>query len=434
MGLSPPPKARQVRATRLAWLGSPSSPVAIRLPVDLSSFLVGAACAAACAAYAAALLRARRPSVAPSAPPTADGAHSAAARPEDRTQPFATAVANDVATLASGIEGRMHALVEAAASRAGVPRAAEDLQMAVRRLRALHTRLAALGGKPAIAATSGATDVRRLVARLSAELHSMHVGLELHWDPPEHLPLLHAPHDIVFNALVAACRALLHAEHGASCLTIAAEACYADSKPQLELDCALEWNSDGGGGSSDLLTDPRCALDREAAVALAAACGGTMSFQQLRGRSARAVARWPGLNEAAAEPAAPPQPAASRPREHRYGGALVLETDPAIRAMLASELKATGRAVFVCADATAAAAFLRATPDRFELLLVDRNERLADRELATTLHAIAPELDVFALDEPDIATNASWPRLRHLRKPFGVHELRRALASLVTAS
>lgn len=406
-------------------------PVSLRLPVDLLSFLVGAAFAGACVA---ALLRVRRPSAAPAQPATAaPAAPTAPATPVERTQPFAAAVADDVATLASGIEGRAHALVEAAASRAGVPRAAEDLQAAVRRLRALHARLAALGGKAGAGAATGATDVRKLVARLSTELQSTHVGLEFRWDPPEHLPQLQAPHDAVFDALVTACRALLRAEHGASRLTLAAEACYADARPQLQLECTLDWNRDGGGGSGDLLADPRCAFDRDAAAALAAACGGQLTFQQLRGRSARAVARWPALAEAAAERAAPAQPAVGQPREHRYGGALVLETDPAVRAMLAAELKATGRAVFVCADATAAAAFLRATPDRFELLLVDRNDRLADRDLAATVRAVAPGLEVFALDEPDVATDASWPRLRRLRKPFGVHELRRALASLVTA-
>ena len=398
--------------------------------MDLLSFLVGAALAAASAAV---LLRVRRPSAAPPLP--ADVTPPAApVAPPDRTQPFAGAVADDVATLASGIEGRAHALVEAAASRVGVPRAAEDLQAAVRRLRALHARLAALGGRPTPGATTGVTDVRLLGARLSVELQSTHVGLEFRWDPPEHLPNLQAPHEAVFDALVSACRALLHAEHGASRLTLAAEACYADAKPQLQLECTLEWNRDGGGGSGDLLADPRCALDREAAVALAAACGGSLSFQQLRGRSARAVARWPALAVVAApDRAAPAQATAGQPREHRYGGALVLETDPAVRAMLATELKATGRAVFVCADATAAAAFLRATPDRFELLIVDRNDRLADRELAATVRAVAPGLELFALDAPDLATDTSWPRLRRLRKPFGVHELRRALASLVTA-
>jgi DNA-binding response OmpR family regulator len=96
--------------------------------------------------------------------------------------------------------------------------------------------------------------------------------------------------------------------------------------------------------------------------------------------------------------------------------------------MLAAELKASGRAVFVCADATAAGAFLRATPDRFELLIVDRNDRLHDRDLAQAVRTLAPSLDVLALDEPDRAVDAAWPRLRRITKPFGVHELRRALA------
>jgi hypothetical protein len=101
--------------------------------------------------------------------------------------------------------------------------------------------------------------------------------------------------------------------------------------------------------------------------------------------------------------------------------------------MLAAELKATGRAVFVCADAAAASTFLRATPDRFEVLIVDRDERLADRDLAAAVRAVAPALDLLSLDDPDAAIDAQWPQLRRVRKPFGVHELRRVLASLLAA-
>ncbi len=409
----------------------------IRLVDPLSSFLAGAALAAGVAVVIAA--RARRASRAPAAAspatatmaaaPTVAGttAREPAANTHHALAPFAAAVADDVATFASGIEGRAHALVEAAASRVDVPRAAEDLLAAARRLRTLHARLAALAGKTPAASPTAITDVEDLVARVSAELQTAHVGLEVRWDPPDHLPRLRAPFELAFDALATACRALLHAEHGASRLTIAAEACYAGETPQLQLECTIEWTRDGGGTSADLLVDPRFALDREAAERLAHAAAGALAFHQLRGRSARVVVRWPTVAEAPDEAAAHAAPAHA-PREHRYGGALLLESDPAVRAMLAAELKASGRAVFVCADATAAGAFLRATPDRFELLIVDRNDRLHDRDLAQAVRTLAPSLDVLALDEPDRAVDAAWPRLRRITKPFGVHELRRALA------
>lgn len=389
---------------------------------------------------AVASLRRRRPSArAVAAPAAATAAAPPAAAPgrRDRARQLAQAAAAEVATLASGIEGGAHALIEAAADRSDVPRAAEGLLVAVRRLRSLHARLVAIGGQSVHADAVGTTDVPRLIARLTNELQRTHVGLELHWQPPDHLPEIAAPHDATFDALASACRALLRAEAGATRMSIAAEACYDAHHPQVRIECTLEWNGDGGGAASaDLLDDAQLAIDREAARVLAAAHGGEATFTQLRGRSARVVLRWP-VAPAAAAPlataAAALAPTDDRPQPHRYGGALLLESDPAVRAMLAAELKATGRAVFVCADAAAASTFLRATPDRFEVLIVDRDERLADRDLAEALRAVAPALDLLSLDDPDAATDARWPQLRRVRKPFGVHELRRALASLLAA-
>ena len=40
---------------------------------------------------------------------------------------------------------------------------------------------------------------------------------------------------------------------------------------------------------------------------------------------------------------------------------------------------------------------------------------------------------LLSLDDPDAAIDAQWPQLRRVRKPFGVHELRRVLASLLAA-
>lgn len=410
------------------------------LPWFLAGLVLGAVAAAALArrrrAGSAAATHGAQSQPASEPPPAA-----APQRDRDRAQDLARAAAIEVATLASGIEGSAHALVEAAANRSDVPRAAEALFGAVRRLRSLHARLGAIGGHNVHADVAGTTDVELLITRLRNELQRAYVGLELQWQPPDHLPALAAPHDATFDALASACRALLRAEAGATRLTIAAETSYDVGRPEVRIECAVEWTGEGGAASTDLLADAQLAIDREAACVLAAAHGGAATFQQLRGRSARAIVRWPAATApgiALPAGALPPAPAAgtaaaARPRTHRYGGALVLEADPGVRAMLAAELKATGRAVFVCADAAAATTFLRTTPDRFELLIVDRDERLADRDLAAALRSVAPGVELLSLDDHDAVTDAQWPRLRRVRKPFGVHELRRALASVLAA-
>ncbi|MFK7739107.1 MAG: hypothetical protein AB8H80_02200 [Planctomycetota bacterium] len=142
-------------------------------------------------------------------------------------------------------------------------------------------------------------------------------------------------------------------------------------------------------------------------------------------------------------PPAPPRPAAREPAQpepgqpagttaHRYGGALVLEADPALRSVLARELKASGRAVFACADGDAANTFLEATPDRFELLIVDDENQLASKTpLARTIQERVPNLKICLLTTGPSQAPAEWPNAHCLQKPFGVHELRRTLASIL---
>ncbi|HEX5050503.1 MAG TPA: hypothetical protein VFZ65_01910, partial [Planctomycetota bacterium] len=138
----------------------------------------------------------------------------------------------------------------------------------------------------------------------------------------------------------------------------------------------------------------------------------------------------------ATEPA-PPEPAtdraadAARAPRHDYGGARVREADPAVRAMLANELKATGRAVFACADGASAHSFLEATPDRFELIIVDHPKRLDDSALAQAIRRLVPNIKVCMLAKDNELPQQSWPGLRCIQKPFGVHELRHTLAAML---
>jgi hypothetical protein len=88
--------------------------------------------------------------------------------------------------------------------------------------------------------------------------------------------------------------------------------------------------------------------------------------------------------------------------------------------------------VFACADGAAARSLMQATPERFEMLVVDHAARLdAGDQLAVTAARLCPMLKVFVLSDladqqlpADLAA-----RVTRIRKPFGVQELRRALAT-----
>lgn len=350
------------------------------------------------------------------------------------TRRIALSLADELASLTSGILGSAHNLVVAAPDFARLPQAAETLLDAVHRLRTLHAKLIAFGkgGNPA----AGSTTIDAVVHALASELPQLQLGLQMRWEPQPELPRVHASFEVVRDALLFLCSALLRAERGASILGIEAEYAFGHDEPGVRLLVSLEHGTDVQDSDAERATDRAWHLDYEAAANLIRTQGGNLAISHLPGRAVHAVVQLP-VAQAEPEPLAaeppvliptPAQPSAG-PRD--YGGALVLEADAAIRAMLANELKANGRAVFACADGAAAQSFLQATPDRFELLIVDHYQHLTEAAaLTTTIRTLAPHLRVCVL-APLHAGVTAFAEAVHLPKPFGVHELRQALASVL---
>ena len=383
---------------------------------------------------------ARTPTV-PIAPPAPTRTPTTpATAPIDALQ-VARSLADELATLVSGVEGRTHHLIEAAPDRSQLPLAAEELLTAVQRLRTLHSKLVAF--TKGRANEPGRTVLEALLVGLGDELPQMQLGLEVRRESAAHVPPIGVGPGVVHDALLFLCAALLRAERGASNLAINTELCFAGDEPCVEIELALEWCTEALPPAEPVLTDPAFTLDLEAANHLVTSNGGELSISHLPGRAVRAVVRWPLLRQGTECPdAEPPASSSSEPapaddramRSHHYGGALVLESDPAVRALLSRELKAVGRAVFACADSAAARTFLEATPDRFELLILDHAQRLDGGDaLGGTIRALAPQLKIVVLTAAPPTHSPDWPQLRHLQKPFGVHELRAALASFAIA-
>lgn len=393
---------------------------------------------------------------APEPPPEQPRSLDATITPESHE--MAMSLATELASLVSAVEGRAHHLIEAAPSPASLPPAAESMLTAIARLRTLHTKLLAFGrGRPQ---STGTTDIKEMIAGLTDELQQMQLGLELRWEPPSELPHINACPAAVRDAMLFVCAALLRVERGATRLTFRAERSFTSEPPSIQIEIDLEWNSAAARPSDELLCEPSFALDLEAAKQLVRSHDGDVTLSQLPGKSIRAVVRIPmalaAPTRAESMPAAPTgsadtaqqhpseqelapvdanaQPTASgKNTPHHFGGALVLESDPTLRAVVAGELKASGRAVFACADGASAHTFLQATPDRFELLIVDDAQQLAEHTpLARTIREHAPDLKICLLTPGEQSTPELWPQAHCLQKPFGVHDLRRTLASLLS--
>lgn len=367
--------------------------------------------------------------------PPPDAPPAVATEPELHV--FARTFADELANLASGVEGHAHTLIDAASRPALVPRAAEGLWGAVRRLRQLHSKLLAfVANRPSAA---GVTELPRLLAGLREELRHMELGLTFAWRLPPKLPAVRANHDELHDALLFACAALLRLERGARRLTATAENSLEDGEPEVRLELLVEWDEDPCRQQPIADTGAAFVFERDAARNLLASQGGGLEIDHRPGHEARALVRLPALvpTPTPAEPAAPdpvprPEPPVVLPRPtHRYGGVLLLEGDPAIRAMVAAELKASGRAVFACADSAAARSLLQATPERFELLIVDHDERLdAQDPLAAAALRLCPSIRLCVLAAPDRARTVV-AEVHRIVKPFGPHELRAALLRLL---
>ncbi|HEB53399.1 MAG TPA: hypothetical protein ENI87_09115 [bacterium] len=361
------------------------------------------------------------------------------APPESRE--MALALADELASLVSAVEGRAHHLIESAPTRKLLPSAAEAMLSSLARLRHLHSKLVTFGrARPA---ETGTTDVCERIAELREDLQQMQLGIELRWDPPPELPRIDVGPSVVRDAILFVCAGLLRAERGATRLTFSAERSFTGERPTVKVEMTLEHIAVQARAADDAPAERAFALDLEAARHLLASHGGELELSHLPGKSVSAVIRLPMAvpvdrsdgASAEAQPS-PPDPrmpdGPPTPASDSYGGALVLESDPTLRAVLARELKASGRAVFACADGAAADSFLQATPERFELLIVDDPQALDEHSpLGHTLRARAPGLKICLLTPPPSVQPDGCGELHCLPKPFGVHELRRTLASIL---
>ncbi len=379
--------------------------------------------------------------------PAADGP-SVALDPSPRL--LAQAVGQTLATIVSGIEGSMFRLIESAPQLRAETDGIEALWLGVRRLRRFHDKMTRYARQPE--RSSGQTSVERLLHSLREELSSSALGLQITCKMPVNRALLAGELDELLVALTLVLTALHQLEHGALRLQIRAEPCFAQDDAHMQIELCLERNEETRVGPQSATPTPMFLIARAAAQNLVRAHGGTLTITHEAGHEARALLRLPlaadETRPSAAQPVATPvaatpvaatpaaEPTVVLPRTHSYGGVLLIENDAAVRSMLAAEFKAQGRAVCACADGAAARSLIQATPERFEILVVDEAARLADTDLlASTAARMCPELRVFVLSDLhlDLLPQALAPRVLSIRKPFGVHELRRALSAALTA-
>ncbi|MEO0481308.1 MAG: hypothetical protein AAF196_17705 [Planctomycetota bacterium] len=130
-----------------------------------------------------------------------------------------------------------------------------------------------------------------------------------------------------------------------------------------------------------------------------------------------------------------PSPETSKP--HAFGGVLVLENDPDIRELIAHELNQTGRTIVTCVDGAAARSLIQATPERFELAILEHQAHVeCGTSIARLVHESSPGIRVILLgcDAATCLGDFSDANLACLPKPFGARELRAALEHAIAGA
>jgi CheY-like chemotaxis protein len=211
-----------------------------------------------------------------------------------------------------------------------------------------------------------------------------------------------------------------------------------DDDGGVELEVLIESEADSRPAS---MRELPVELGYRAAANLLAACGATLEVTRIAGLGARATIKLPAAPEppAPAAPAAPAPPARSAPllAAHPFGGVLIADGDAALRDMISSAVEASGRNVVVAPTGRHARELFLRTPERFELLVLEQDARqLAGDELAleALAHPAAAELRILLLGNGRDPTRADLlhpDRCARIDKPFGLMELRDALAVLI---
>ncbi len=342
----------------------------------------------------------------------------------------------ELANLATGVEGQSQLLCESLGEPHRTAEHAEELWETIRRLRFFSEKLQSSSTVPDLELRP--TNVGKLLAALVLEIeHYSNVTLQVSLSTAPSLPRARTNVEALRTAMLFLIESVFDLEPNASTLLLQAQAEEIEDDKlvvRIDIEAAPE-----DGEEIRVKSPPEILFSYLAARNLLHAQGAGITLDHSPGLSAVASITLE----------ATPQDAASGEyddadsegdsdtgleRPHQFGGVLIMEGNPTIRHILARELHKTQRNVIVCADGVAAASLFAATPERFELLILEQeSRRLLGEQVALRALAAKPELKILLISPapgaPIDTELAARTHLKVLRKPFGLMELRDSLSS-----
>lgn len=346
----------------------------------------------------------------------------------------AVGVSAELATLASGIEGTAQLLCERIHDPRLAALRADQLCCAVRRLRALSETI-----KVAVGPVRVQCEALHFDDVLLAMQHELEVAwcgrLQIAIDTATALPMLHTDGRALRQALLLLADVLTGKEPSAGRLSVRSRTKLNERAQAVEIELSVEVDSEQPATSEP---HAHIALGLRAATNLLDALGAEWRMTHVPGRDATVWIAMPAASDAQSQPPAAPPPRipSASASAHEFGGAIVCDRDPTVRFMVGQELERTGRQVFLCGDRAAARALWRATPERFELMIVEAHgthapgDELVAEALASNPHLRALLLGGTEIPELVAASSGPEPRVAVVAQPFGMFELRDALSTL----
>lgn len=351
---------------------------------------------------------------------------------ETRTlRELSESLGEELAILASGVEGQSQLMCEALDTPIRAAEHAEQVWETVRRLRFLSEKLQCASLVPPFEMQP--TDVRQLLGNLVPEIENYAaVSFQVSLATASSLPMAMAQPEALGKAVLFLIESVFELEPNASKLAVQAQSQSGDHDELVVCVDIEAHNEDDDEDEVRVASSSETMFSLLAAQNLLQAQGAEVSLRHTPGLNATASITLEATSSADAEPPS----GLDEETPHQFGGVLVMEGNPTIRHMLARELHKTERNVIVCADGVAATSLFEATPERFEALILEQESRRIDgQQVALRALATRPDMKIVMITPAPGTTLtpelASHENLRIIHKPFGMMEIRESLGSLL---
>jgi CheY-like chemotaxis protein len=340
---------------------------------------------------------------------------------------LANGLGEELATMASAIEGHAQLLCEGLGDPQVIAVRADRLWTGVRRLRMFSEKILSFGQVDTLPIAP--VDARSALDQIAQEIEETGSRLKVRVTSSGYLPPMLANERALRNAALFLVDTLLRIETRASRVELHAYAeVFDDQATRVRIEI---WAEADESGTPHAPTDHAVHLGYIAARNLLEAQGARLAFDEVEGLSVACFLSFPTTQETAVLPEPVEPEVAETP--HHYGGVLILESDPEVRSLIAHELQALGRKMVSCVDGASARSLLEATPDRFEMAVLSADARV---EGGCSIAALAAEridnVRILLLTTRPIAPGElpECGEVRVLQKPFGLQELRDTIRSM----